>query len=206
MEEHYAININRKIASGARNVAKILSDELGINVYDKTLLKSASDKSGFSEEFFVKADEETSRKPLRSLFLSHISEGGYSSNMMSNESMFKLQSDAIHNIHEEEDCIFIGRCANYILRDSSRTLNIFLTSNPEDRIRRICNANSEISERKAKSIIEDGDKKRSSYYNYITGREWADPTTYDLCLNTSVFGIERCAEIILDIARRKLSL
>ena len=206
MDEHYAINIGRQIGSGARNVAAILSSELGISVYDKKLLKSASDESGFSEEFFVKADEETSRKPLRSLFLTHLSEGGFSRNFMSNDSMFKMQSDAILKIHSQEDCIFIGRCANYILRESSRTLNLFLTATPEDRIRRICSSDSSCTERKAMKMIEDGDRKRASYYNYYTGTEWGSSMAYDLCLSTSVFGVEGCAGIILDIARKKLGI
>ena len=206
MEAHYAINIGRQIGCGAREVAAILSRELGISVYDKKLLKSASDESGFSEEFFVKSDEETSRRKLRPLFLLHLSEGGFSTNPISTESIFKLQSDAIHRIHEQEDCIFIGRCANYILRDSERTLNLFLTATAEDRIARICKADSSCNEKKARKMIEDGDRKRASYYNYYTGTKWGDSASYDLCLSTSVFGIERCAEIIIDIARHKLSI
>ena len=206
MDTHYAINIGRQICSGAREVAAIISSELGISVYDKKLLKSASDESGFSEEFFVKADEETSRRRLRSLFLTHLTDGGLSRNYMSNESMFKLQSDAIHRIHSQEDCIFIGRCANYILRDSDRILNLFLTATTEDRIRRICENNSGFNERKALRMLEDGDRKRAAYYNYYTGSRWGDSSSYDLCLSTSVFGVERCAEIIIDIARRKLGI
>lgn len=205
MDAHYAININRQICSGARTVAKFIASELDINVYDKTLLKSASEASGFDQEFFRKSDEETSRKRLRSLFLSHLTDGGMSRNYTSNESMFKLQSDAIREIHSKEDCIFIGRCANYILRDSDRILNVFLTANAEDRIRRVCD-NRHCSERQARSLIEDADRKRASYFNYYTGRNWGDAATYHLCLSTSVFSEERCAEIILDIARKKLSI
>lgn len=205
MDAHYAINIGRQIGSGGRTVAKLLADELGISVYDKKLLKSASDESGFSEEFFVKADEETSRRRLRSLFLTHLTEGGLSRNYMSNESMFKLQSDAILKIHSQEDCIFIGRCASYILRDSDRTLNVFLTASQEDRVHRICE-DGDRNERQAVSLIEDADRKRAAYFNYYTGKKWSDSTTYDLCLNTSVFGTDGCAEIILDIARKKLHI
>lgn len=205
MDAHYAINIGRQIGSGGRAVAKLLSDELGINVYDKKLLKSASEESGFSEELFVKADEETSRKRLRSLLLNHLTDGGLTRNYMSNESIFKLQSDAIRKIHSQEDCIIIGRCASYILRNSDRTLNVFLTATPEDRIRRICEHDN-CDERKARSLIEDADRKRASYFNYFTGWKWGDSTTYDLCLSTSVFGTERCAEIILDIARKKFHI
>lgn len=205
MDAHYSINIGRQIGSGGRIIAKLLADELHINYYDKKLLKSASEDTGFSEEFFVKADEETSRKRLRPLILSHLLSGGYSNNYMSNESIFKMQSDVIRNIHSKEDCIFIGRCAGYILRDSDRALNIFLTATAEDRIARICQFDG-CTESQARSLIEDADRKRAAYFNYFTGRKWGDASTYDLCLSTSVFGTERCAEIILDIARRKLNI
>lgn len=205
MDEHYAININRQICSGARTVAGIIAKELGISVYDKTLLKSASDASGFRREFFAKSDEETSRKSLRSLFLTHLTEGGLSHNYMSNESMFKLQGDAIRDIHARENCIFIGRCASYILRDSDRILNVFLTADAEDRIRRVCSTR-QCTERQARNLIEDADRKRASYFNYFTGRNWGDAATYHLCLSTSAFSEEECAGIILNIARKKLDI
>lgn len=205
MDKHYVICIGRQIGSGGRAVARLISERLGINVYDRKLLKSASDQSGFSEEFFDKADEEKSRRPLRSLFMNHLGGGQMTQNYMSNESIFQLQSDAIKRIHEQEDCIIIGRCADYILRDSDRMLNVFLAADTEKRIASIC-AHDGCDEKKALTVMTDADRKRASYYNYFTGKKWGDSTSYDMCLNTSVFSNEECADMIIDIARKKLGI
>ena len=111
------------------------------------------------------------------------------------------------NIHEREDCIFIGRCADYVLRDCDRMLNVFIAANLDDRVDRICrHAGDELNQRKALSLIEDIDRRRSSYYNYFTGRTWGDPAVYDICLNSTVLGYEKCAEIIATLATERLRI
>ena len=94
MDKHYCICIGRKFGSGGRNVAKLVADRLGIRVYDRDLLKTASESSGFSESFFDEADEEKTRKGLRSLFMNHLTGSGLTNNYLSNESIFKMQSEA----------------------------------------------------------------------------------------------------------------
>ena len=142
MDKHYCICIGRKFGSGGRNVAKLVADRLGIRVYDRDLLKTASESSGFSESFFDEADEEKTRKGLRSLFMNHLTGSGLTNNYLSNESIFKMQSEAIKTIHEREDCIFIGRCADYVLRDCDRMLNVFIAANLDDRVDRILGSTS----------------------------------------------------------------
>lgn len=207
MDKHYCICIGRKFGSGGRNVAKMVADRLDIRVYDRDLLKTASESTGFSETFFDEADEEKTRKGLRSLFMNHLTGSGLSNNYLSNESIFKMQSEAIKAIHEREDCVFIGRCADYVLRDSDRMLNVFVAATIEDRVDRICrHSGGELNQRKALSLIEDIDRKRSSYYNYFTGRTWGDPAVYDICLNSSVLGYEKCAGIIVALAEERLGI
>jgi cytidylate kinase len=207
MDKHYCICIGRKFCSGGRNVAAIVAEKLGIRVYDKDLLKKAAQDTGFSEKFFDEADEEKTRKGLRSLFISHFTGSGLSSNYLSNESIFNMQSDAIRRIHEQEDCVFIGRCADYVLRESDRLLNVFIASDMDDRVARVCrHADDGMTQPKALSLIEDIDRKRSSYYNYFTGRTWGDPAFYDICLNSTTLGYDRCAEIIVELARERLGI
>lgn len=208
MDKHFCICIGRKFCSGGRNVAAIVARELGVRVYDRDLLKKAAQDAGFSEKFFEEADEEKTRKGLRSLFMSRFnSSNGFSSNYLSNESIFNMQSDAIRRIHESEDCVFIGRCADYVLRDSDRLLNVFIAADMDDRVARICrHAGDDMTQAKAFSLIEDIDRKRSSYYNYFTGRTWGDPAFYDICLNSSTLGYDKCAGIIVDLAGERLGL
>lgn len=208
MDKHYCICIGRKFCSGGRNVAAIVAEKLGIKVYDRDLLKKAAQNTGFSEKFFDEADEEKTRKGLRSLFMNHLSSiNGLSNNYLSNESIFNMQSEAIRKIHEQEDCVFIGRCADYVLRDSDRLLNVFVAAGIDDRVARVMrHADEGMTESKALSLIEDIDRKRSSYYNYFTGRTWGDPAVYDICLNSTTLGYEKCADIIVSLAKERLKI
>ena len=189
-------------------MAAMVAEQLSVNVYDKDLLKKASQNTGFSEKFFDEADEEKTRRGLRSLFMSHFNgSNGFSGNYLSNESLFKMQSDAIHRIHEQEDCVFIGRCADYVLRDSDRLLNVFIAADTDDRVARVLrHADEGMTESKALSLIEDIDRKRSSYYNYFTGRTWGDPAVYDICLNSSTLGYDKCAQLIVELAKERLGI
>ena len=207
MDKHYCICIGRKFCSGGRNVAALVAERLGIKVYDRDLLKKAAQNTGFSEQFFDEADEEKTRRGLRSLFMNHLSSNGLSSNYLSNESIFNMQSEAIRKIHESEDCVFIGRCADYVLRDSDRLLNVFIAADIDDRVARVCrHADESMTPSKALSLIEDIDRKRSSYYNYFTGRTWGDSAVYDICLNSTTLGYDKCAEIIVSLAKDKLGI
>ena len=207
MDKHYCICIGRKFCSGGRNVAAIVAEKLGVKVYDRDLLKKAAQNTGFSEKFFDEADEEKTRRGLRSLFMNHLNSNGLSNNYLSNESIFNMQSDAIRKIHETEDCVFIGRCADYVLRESDRLLNVFIAADIDDRVNRVCrHAEEEMTTSKALSLIEDIDRKRSSYYNYFTGRTWGDPAVYDICLNSTTLGYDKCAEIIVSLAKQRLGI
>lgn len=207
MDKHYCICIGRKFCSGGRNVAALVAERLSIKMYDKDLLKKASQNTGFSERFFDEADEEKTRTGLRALFFSHLGSNGLSGNYLSNESIFKMQSEAIRHIHEYEDCVFIGRCSDYVLRESDRMLNVFIAATTDDRINRICrHADDSMTQAKALSLIEEIDRKRASYYNYFTGRTWGDPANYDICLNSTVLGYDKCADMIVELAKERLGI
>lgn len=206
MDKHYSICVGRKFGSGGLEIATMAADRLGVKVYDKALLETASKKTGFGREFFDKADEEKTRRGLRSFFMSHLTEYGLSRNYLTSESLFKMQSETIKSIYEQEDCLFVGRCADYVLRDSSRLFSVFIAADMDDRIERICKKEGGISPEKARSIIREHDRKRASYYNYFTGRVWGDPDFYDICLNSSVLGYEKCVNLITALAKERLDI
>ncbi len=204
MKTKFAINIGREIGSGGHAIAEIIAKNLGINLYDKKLLDIAAKESGFSKEFFEKADEEASYAKISSFFSPHLFEAGiYGKNYISNDNLFKIQSDAIRSIHKRESCIFIGRCADYILRESPYIFNVFITANIEDRINNIVRLNI-TSKDQAIKFIEKTDRNRSSYYNFYSGQKWGHSSHYDLSLNSSVFGYDKCAEIIIELTKLKL--
>ena len=131
MNEHYVINLGRQLGSGGKEIGEKLAQEFGIAFYDKELIKLASEESGLCKEFFEKADEKASQSIIGGLFgtrFPFISDGAipYGS-CLSNDALFKIQSDVIRELAEKQSCLFVGRCADYILRDHPRCVNIFVS-------------------------------------------------------------------------------
>ena len=134
MNEHYVINLGRQLGSGGKEIGEKLAKELGIAFYDKELINLASKESGLCKEFFEKADEKASQSLLGGLFGSRfpfITEGAYPYNSyLSNDSLFKIQSDVIRQLAEQQSCLFVGRCADYILRYHPRCCNVLFPLPP----------------------------------------------------------------------------
>ena len=209
MNEKYVINIGRQLGSGGREIGVKLAKELGIAFYDKELIELASQESGLCKEFFEKADEKASQSLIGGLFgtrFPFITEGSMPySNCLSNDALFKIQSDVIRELAEKQSCLFVGRCADYILRDHPRCANVFISSSPEARIERLM-ATLEISAEEAEELMEKADKKRSSYYNYYSYKTWGAAATYHLCVDSSVLGIEGTVEFVKEFVTKKLGL
>ena len=190
------INVGRQLGSGGRVIARKLADDFGCGFYDRELLNLAARESGFCEKFFEQNDEH--RGFFKSLFhthVPHVSDCNFYNNKLSQESLFKFQSDAIRRAAEEGSCVFVGRCADYVLRDRNDVVNIFITANTDDRIRQVCSRKG-CSEEEAQKIIQRGDKERASYYNYYAGKIWGHGASYDLCVNSSLLGLDRTEEYI----------
>ena len=209
MKEYYVINLGRQLGSGGKEIGEKIAKALNIAFYDKELIQLASDESGLCKEFFEKADERTQHTMLGGLFSGRfpfISEGTipYGS-FLNNDSLFKIQSDVIRQLAENQSCLFVGRCADYILRDHPRQVNIFISASKEARIERLMRLHN-ISQEKAEEMIEKADKKRSSYYNYYSYKTWGAASTYHLCIDSSVMGIDKTVEYILQFVKHKLHL
>lgn len=141
-QDKFVINIGRQLGSGGKAVGEALGRRLGVHVYDKQLINLAAEQSGLCTELFEQADEKKSRSLFSSLIgYLRMPFGGDECGMtdvLSSEALFKIQSDVIRDIASRESCIFVGRCADYILRDHPRAVNVFVTGAPEDRVRRLC--------------------------------------------------------------------
>ena len=198
MDKKIIINIGRQFGGGGLGVAYELGKKLGIPVYDKELIKKAAQDSGFSKEVFEESDEKKRLFSLSSIFANRFSE---TENYMSDRGLFKMQSETIRNIAEQGSAVIVGRCSDYILRDMDCALNVFLTSPIEVRAARLSERLG-ISVEDAEELAEEKDSKREEYYNYYTFGNWGVASTYDLCLDSSILGIEGTAEYIIDFARR----
>ncbi|MFI3317442.1 MAG: cytidylate kinase-like family protein [Rikenellaceae bacterium] len=208
MDRKIIINLGRQLGSGGRVIGQRVAHELGVDFYDKKLLQVASKQSGISDEIFAKADERCRRKGL-STFVSYLRNpfaGGEATanNVLSHESLFAIQSAAIQDIAQRGSALFVGRCADYILREEPCCINIFITADNADRIARIVE-NYNVSPSQAQRMIEQCDESRADYYNFFTTRKWGSAQTYDLCVNSSKLGEDKTVELIVDFVRRAFS-
>lgn len=201
------ITIGREPGSGGRLIAARLSEKLGYKVYDKNLLNIASRESGLNREFFEKFDEKASFSIFGSWFgmQDNVTDEMYSGYYLSNETFFRIQSDVIRKIAEQESAIFLGRCADYVLNDHPGLMSVFVTAYLPDRIKRMSEY-MDINENKAREWVVRSDKKRRSYYNYFSNKEWGHASSYNLCINTSELGIEKSAELIYQLAVDRFGL
>lgn len=202
--EPYVINIGRSLGSGGRRIGHILSQDLGIAYYDREILMLAAKESGFCPEIFERNDEKNNFFNTFSSIIPYV--GGSQNfyiNELSNENLFLIQSEAIRKAAQKESCIFIGRCADYVLRDFKRCVNVFITADMEDRIEQV-RLNTPCTPDEAADIIHKADKERADYYNFFSSGRWGNARTYDLCINSSVLGIEKTAEFIEQFVHAKL--
>ena len=192
--------IGREFGSAGYEVGRLLAERLGVKLYDKELLAQASKDSGFCEEIFKNHDEKPTNSFLYSLVMDTYSGGNYSStpflDMPLNHKVFLAQFDTIKKIAECESCVIVGRCADYALASNPDCLNVFVHADLEDRIKAVSKRN-DVTENKAKDLIQKKDKQRASYYNYYTCKKWGDSRSYDLTVNTSKITPEQCVDIIL---------
>ena len=198
MENKFVITIGREYGSGGREIGRLLASELGIKCYDKELLALAAKESGISEELFKTHDEKPTSSFLYSLVMDTYSMGYSTSSFIDmplNQKVFMAQYDSIRKLAETESCVIVGRCADYALKDMPNCFSIFIKADFEARIKRIRRI-YDYPEAKAKDLIIKTDKKRANSYNFYSNNKWADSRSYDLCIDSSVLGVEGTVELI----------
>ena len=205
MANNTIITIARQYGSGGHDIGKKLAEELKIPFYDKELLERAAKDSGFCQEIFENYDEKPTNSFLYSLVMDTYSMG-YSTaafaEMPLNHKIFLAQFNAIKDIAKEGPCVIVGRCADYALADFPNVVNVYLYADLQSRIARIARRH-DVTDAKAKDLIQKTDKSRASYYNYYTNKKWGEATGYDLCLNTGTLGIDGTIHMIREFAAYK---
>lgn len=209
MNGNYVINLGRQLGSGGKEIGERIARDFHIAIYDKELIRLASQESGLGQEFFEQADEKASKSLLGGLFgtrFPFITEGAIPGNpYLSNDTFFQIQSEVIRQLAEEQSCLFVGRCADYILRDHPRCCNVFISATPEARIERLMRLHG-ISSQAAEAMMTKADKRRSSYYNFYSNKTWGAASTYHLCVDSTSLGIEGTVRFVEEFIIRKLKL
>jgi cytidylate kinase len=206
IDQGIIINIGRQLGSGGHDIGRMLALDFNAKYYDHELLDLAAKESGFSEKFFQQNDEKKELfKALFNVQTSHFSGGSMYKTNFSQESLFQFQSEAIRKAAKEGSCVFVGRCADYVLRDFPNTVNVFIMASMEYRVEQIMNK-QQLDADAARRFIEQRESARATYYNYYTGKKWGSAESYDLCIDSSVLGLMESEKIIAQFIRKRFKI
>lgn len=204
--KHIIINVGRQLGSGGHDIARMLAMDFNAKYYDKEILNLAAKESGFSEKVFEQNDEQRGFfKTLLRQYVPFLSDSSFYTSNFSSDSLFKFQSDAIRKAAQQGSCVFVGRCADYVLRDFDNVVNVFISASMWFRVEQILNK-QKVTPQEAKRIILQAEGKRAAYYNYYTGKKWGHAESYDLCVDSSVLGMLETEKLIADFVRKKFEL
>lgn len=196
MKEHFVITIGRTCGSGGKEIAQMLAEKLNVKCYDRNLLTEISKQSGLCEEVLEMNDELPTNSLIYSIAMNPYAMSSMTNfNLPLNNKLFLAQFDTIKNIAEKENCVILGRCADYILEGMDGMVSVFITADDEDRTRHIMETDK-VPENKVNNYVRNIDKRRASYYNYYTDKKWGQARGYDLCLNVSKLGYEGAVAMI----------
>lgn len=190
LHKNITIVINREYGSGGRYVGKLLAEKLGITLYDKNLITMVSDKSGLSEKF-IKENEQNKSDNVLANFNSY-------NNLTNDDNLFIAESEAIEEAAKQGPCVIVGRCADYILKDTQNLYKIFLYSDDAHKVERAVEHYG-LEKDNALKEINKINKQREKHYNYYTNQKWKDLNNYDIALNVDLLGAEKTAELLYNI-------
>jgi cytidylate kinase len=205
LNKHIIICVGRQLGSGGHDIGRMLALDLNAKYYDRELMNLAAKESGLSERVFEQHDE---RKSFLRSFL-HLPNGmagaGYSRQGFSQDSFFQFQSEAIRKAADDSSCVFVGRCADYVLRDRDDVVSVFITAAMDFRIEQVMAKQHFATPQQARRFIEQGEARRADYYNYYTGKRWGEAASYDLCIDSSVLGLAETEKFIADFVRKRFA-
>lgn len=199
------ITIGRQFGSGGREVGSRLAGDLGIGFYDKNILRMNSDESGIKESYYHLADERPGNKLLYKIIKGLTPEKGAPSlgaDLVSADNLFRFQSEVIKGLASEEDCVIIGRCADYVLEGMEGLVRIFLYADMDYRVDRITQLGY-YDARDVKQNIKRMDRERRDYHRYYAGKDWENLENYDLMLNTASLGTEGTVRAVKEYLKIK---
>lgn len=203
---NYVITIGRGYGSGGRTIGKMLADKLGINYYDKEIMRLASKESGINQQFFAMADEK-----LKQTNIFKVSQNVYRGetfsdvDQISNTELYNYQARVLRELATRESFVIMGRCADFVLKDYKNVTKVFVHASIDKCVKNVSSMSS-MTEEELKKFIMQTDYQRSQYYRFHTGWEWSDARNYDICLNTDGMTLDNCVETINNYRKMKGTL
>lgn len=197
--EKRIITISREYGAGGQPVGHLIAEKLGIPFYDKKLVEHVAQESGFAPKFIEEHGEHSPSGSVFSYAFAPQGVPGVMNGLSTSDYLWNVQCNVILQLAEKGPCVIVGRNADYILKDRKDVLNVYLHADIPSRVARVLEANPD--EKNPEGRIAARDKRRRLNYQHYTGRTWGLSQNYHICLDTSVLGIEQCAEIILNAVR-----
>lgn len=185
------VTIGREHGSGGHDIARALAKDLGYACFDKEIVDTAAENSNFSKEILHSYDE----KRVSPYIVPVPHYLGLNESFRLNMQVASAQFDAIRSLAEQGNCIFVGRCADYVLRKQPDLVRVFIMADEDYRIKTMMERQG-LSEEAARKLIRQVDKDRSSYYKYYTDQIWGERENFDLILNSAKIGVDGCVKLI----------
>jgi len=196
------ITISREFGSAGRTIGRMVAEKLGIPFYDKELVEQIALESGFAPAYIEENGEHAPGSSIFAYAFAHHVVPGAMDGMSTADFLWNIQCDVILKLAEQGPCVIVGRNADYILKDRNDTLHAFIHADKEFRAKRIVELYGE-ADKSPMARLNEKDKRRKVNYHHYTGGTWGDSKNYDICLNSSVIGIDKCVEIILSLVEEK---
>ena len=198
--EKFVVTFARGFGSGGKEIASMLAKDLGIHCYENRILTLASQMSGLDEKLFLDINERIRGNGGFTNFLRGLPKSrqyiARNEKFVSDDRLFEYQSQIINNLADQESCVIVGKCADYVLRDRPNVVSIYIEAPRAFCVERTMQK-MKVSAKVASATIENTDKYKADYYKYYThGNYWTNPVNYDMTLNSEKVGVERCVKVI----------
>ena len=197
LENQIIITLSREYGSGGRYIGKLVAEKLGIKLYDKEFVAKLAEETGLSSEYIE--NNEQKRGTLETL------NNGYYSGLSNSDELFIKESELIKKVANENSCVIVGRCADFILKENKNVFKVFVYSNMENKVKRATDIYG-LDKNKAEKEINRINKLRANHYKYYTEKDWSNPENYDICINSDSLGVERAADLIYEMIKEKAAL
>jgi cytidylate kinase len=197
------ITMEREFASGGNEIGRRLAKKLGIEIFDRTILAEAAKRLDIPAIYIADLEETAPGSIIFNLSKTALGGGKSSKNMSMAEKLFVTEKEIIEETVKKQNCVIVGRCASYILKDNPDVLRVFVHADKEARLERAMKEEKVASRQEAEELLKKTDKKRSSFYNTHTGLNWNDMNNFDVCLDSAKLGIDTCVEMLGSVCGAK---
>lgn len=200
---HRIITIEREYASGGRDIGEKVAEQLNIPCYNREILKMASERCNVSMDYLETAEEAAPKSFLYTLMLTSSPTRTIEENLPLSDKVYIIETQIIRELAEAEDCVIVGRCASYILREQAKLLNVFIYADVKARSQRAVEE-YHVDSKRVEAMLRKTDKRRETFYSINTGGNWYDKDNYHLCLNSGALGLDLCANLIVKAAKKTI--